>query len=117
MAPLPRLDLVLYGLMPFLQAVVGLSLLGALYLAIAGTAGFWEGAGLWQLLFFYVLGFGGVIVGCVARGTAWGAGGALRGVLVAQVYAFYSGCCGRSWCVRPCAGSPPGAVGRRPPAR
>lgn len=87
---LPRIDLVLYGLMPFLQAIVGASLLGAIYLAASGEASFWGGAGVWQFAFFYALGFGGVLMGCIARGTAWGFGGALRGVLVAQVYAFYS---------------------------
>ena len=45
---------------------------------------------MWTLVFFYLLGFGGVIMGCVARGAPDGVGGILRGVLVAQVYALYS---------------------------
>ena len=44
----------------------------------------------WQLAFFYALGFGGVMLGCIARGAAHGFWPALRGILVAQVYAFYS---------------------------
>ena len=55
------------------------------------TCGFWDGGPLWQLVFFYLLGFGGVVLGCVARGAPrgfrWASCG---GLLVAQVYAFYS---------------------------
>ena len=90
LAPLPRADLILYGLMPFLQGIVGAALLGAIYLTLTDQAGFWEETGFWQLVFFYALGFGGVIFGCIARGTAWGPLGAVRGVLIAQIYAFYS---------------------------
>ena len=50
----------------------------------------WGDLELWQVVFFYLLGFGGVLMGCIARGAARGVGGALKGVLVAQVYAFYT---------------------------
>jgi 1,2-diacylglycerol 3-beta-glucosyltransferase len=85
-----RLDAVTYLLMPMLQSVVGLSLLGAIYLAISGEADFWATADPLQLVFFYLLGFGGVIMGCVARGIERGVRGVLIGIAVAQVYAFYS---------------------------
>ncbi len=87
---LPRFDLTVFGLMPLLQSIVGISLIVAIVLAIADGIPFWDRNDLWQLLFFYALCFGGVIVGCVARGMAWGPAGALRGVLIAQVYAFYT---------------------------
>jgi hypothetical protein len=55
-----------------------------------GQNPFWANGPWWQLVFFYLLGFGGTIMGCVARGAGRGLPGILRGVLVAQVYAFYS---------------------------
>ncbi len=80
----PRLEQFAYLLMPFWQALVGLSLLVGVILAVTGRAAFWDGGPTYELLFIYVLGFGGTIMGCVsARG--W-----LRGLLAAQVYAFYS---------------------------
>lgn len=90
LGPTARIDLVAYLLMPILQTVVGLSLLAALYLAISGQVDFWSTSILWQIAFFYLLGFGGVILGCMARGLERGLGGVLTGILVAQVYAFYS---------------------------
>ncbi len=90
LGPIARLDLVAYLLMPFLQTVVGISLLGAIFLAVTGQADFWATGDPWQLAFFYVLGFGGVIMGCVARGLERGLRGVLVGLAVAQVYAFYS---------------------------
>jgi 1,2-diacylglycerol 3-beta-glucosyltransferase len=85
-----RLDQLTYLLMPFWQAVVGASLLGSLALWATGEVGFWDGGPLWQLLFFWLLGVGGVILGCVARGAPRGIRGMLFGVLVAQAYAFYT---------------------------
>jgi cellulose synthase/poly-beta-1,6-N-acetylglucosamine synthase-like glycosyltransferase len=87
---LARLDLLSYLLMPLWQTIVGASLIVAIVLAILGVAPFWGDLAWWQLLFFYVLGFGGVLMGCIARGAGQGLGGVLRNVLVAQVYAFYS---------------------------
>jgi cellulose synthase/poly-beta-1,6-N-acetylglucosamine synthase-like glycosyltransferase len=87
---LARLDLVSYMLMPLWQTIVGASLIVAIVLAILDVAPFWGDLVWWQLLFFYLLGFGGVLMGCIARGAGQGLGGVLRNVLVAQVYAFYS---------------------------
>lgn len=85
-----RLDQLTYLLMPFWQAVVGASLIGSLVLWAIGEVDFWDGGPLWQLVFFWVLGVGGVILGCVARGAPRGIRGILGGVLVAQAYAFYT---------------------------
>jgi cellulose synthase/poly-beta-1,6-N-acetylglucosamine synthase-like glycosyltransferase len=85
-----RLDLVTYMLMPVWQTIVGASLIVAIALAILDVAPFWGDLVWWQLLFFYLLGFGGVLLGCIARGAGQGLGGVLRGILIAQVYAFYS---------------------------
>lgn len=79
----PRVEQVAYLLMPFWQALVGLSLAVGLVLWATGQAAFWDGGPTWWLLLVYVLGFGGTIMGCVA-------GRGARGVLIAQAYAFYS---------------------------
>jgi 1,2-diacylglycerol 3-beta-glucosyltransferase len=93
-APVPllaRLELLAYLLMPLWQTVVGLGLLATILLAVTGEVPLvGEDASIGWLLFFYLLGFGGVLLGCVARGAARGPGGVLTGLLVAQVYAFYS---------------------------
>ena len=103
--------------MPFWQAVVGASLIGSPVLWATGDVGFWDGGPLWQLVFFYVLGVGGVVLGCVARGAPRGFRGILGGLLVAQAYAFYS------WLLWPvlvrvdaAAAHRPHAGGRRPSA-
>jgi hypothetical protein len=69
--------------MPFWQALVGLSLLVGLVLWATGQAAFWDGGPTWWLAVVYLLGFGGTLMGCVAARGA-------RGLLIAQVYAFYS---------------------------
>jgi cellulose synthase/poly-beta-1,6-N-acetylglucosamine synthase-like glycosyltransferase len=86
----PRLELLAYLLMPFWQTIVGVTLLAAVGLALTGTASFWSDQAWWQLAFFYVLGFGGTMLGCVAARADEGALGYMRGALLAQVYAFYS---------------------------
>jgi 1,2-diacylglycerol 3-beta-glucosyltransferase len=85
-----RLDQVAYLLQPVFQGLIGAALVGSLALLVFGVTPLWDDTEWWQILFFYLLGFGGVMLGCIARGAASGLGGALRGVLVAQVYAFYS---------------------------
>ena len=72
---LVRLDLVGYLLMPVLQALVGVAFAASIILAIFDVAGFWGDNGWWQLLFFFVLGFGGVVLGCIARGAQRGSAG------------------------------------------
>jgi 1,2-diacylglycerol 3-beta-glucosyltransferase len=86
----PRLEQTAYLLMPFWQGLIGLTLVVAALLAILGVAPLWDGGPWEELVFFYLLGFGGTMLGCVARGASDGVLGALRGLLIAQVYAFYS---------------------------
>lgn len=85
-----RIELTFYLLNPVFQGFVGLVLAAAIALAATGVAGFWGEGPAWQLVLFYVLGFGGVIFGCLARGAPRGGTGILWGLLLAQVYAFYS---------------------------
>jgi cellulose synthase/poly-beta-1,6-N-acetylglucosamine synthase-like glycosyltransferase len=85
-----RIEMLLYLLMPVWQAVVGVGLLAALALALTGVAPLWGGGPTWQLGFFYLLAFGGTILGCVAARASRGPLGWLQGLLVAQVYAPYT---------------------------
>lgn len=92
-APRPliaRIECVLHILMPVWQSIVGLGMLTALYLLVTGTAAIHDAAGWQQVAFFYLLGFGGVIMGCVAAGALRGLWGYVTGFLIAQIYAFYS---------------------------
>jgi cellulose synthase/poly-beta-1,6-N-acetylglucosamine synthase-like glycosyltransferase len=92
-APAPRVaraELLAYMLMPLWQAIVGVALVSAVVLALTGVAPFWAEGSWWQLAFVYLLGFGGTMFGCIARGLRDGGSGVLGGLLVAQVYAFYS---------------------------
>jgi cellulose synthase/poly-beta-1,6-N-acetylglucosamine synthase-like glycosyltransferase len=87
---LPRSELVLYLLTPFFQGVIGLSLVAAMYLAVTGTRIYdnrW-----WMLLFIYLLGFGGTMLGCIAAKleARFTLIGLVKGLMTAQVYAFYS---------------------------
>jgi hypothetical membrane protein len=85
-----RIELIAYLLIPFWQGIVGLMLVAAIVLALTGVTGFWEGGPWWQLAFFYLLGFGGTMLGCIAARARDGAVGAIAGFCIAQVYAFYS---------------------------
>ncbi|MBJ7459135.1 MAG: glycosyltransferase family 2 protein [Thermoleophilaceae bacterium] len=85
-----RIETSLYILMPVWQSVIGISMLVALYLLVTGQAGLYDSNALYQLAFFYVLGFGGVIMGCVAAGAPRGWKGYISGFFIAQVYAFYT---------------------------
>lgn len=88
--PPARFELIVYLLMPILQGIVGLSLVVAVALAIGGTA-IVQG-GFWWLLFIYVLGFGGTAMGCLSArfSTEPNPAGFVKGLLSAQIYAFYS---------------------------
>ncbi len=90
--PLPaRIEAAAYILMPLWQSIIGVAMLAAAYLLITGAAPIiGDGNVLLQVLFFYVLGFGGVILGCIAAGAARGRKGYLTGFFIAQLYAFYS---------------------------
>lgn len=93
-APLPasaRIDLLVQMLMPLWQSIVGVGILAAVGLAVTGTAGFIGGLSLQRAGFLYVLAFGGVVLGCIARGYMYSRiKGMFRGLLLAQVYALYS---------------------------
>ncbi len=92
-APFPRgarFELLIYLLMPFWQGIIGIGLVAALFLALSGEAPFWGAGPTWQLGFFYLLAFGGTILGCVAARASRGPLGWLQGLLVAQVYAPYT---------------------------
>lgn len=83
-----RIEQVIYLLMPILQGVVGASLIAACALALTGTEV--VNGSFWWLLFIYVLGFGGTLMGCVAAKIDEKPLGLVKGLLAAQVYAFYS---------------------------
>jgi len=87
---LVRLDLIAYLLQPVMQAVVGIAFVASIFLWIFDVADFWGDNGWIQLLFFFLLGYGGVLLGCVARGAERGPVGLLVSVLVVPVYAAYS---------------------------
>jgi cellulose synthase/poly-beta-1,6-N-acetylglucosamine synthase-like glycosyltransferase len=85
-----RVDLLLYLLQPALQAIVGAAFVLAIGLVVFGVAGFGGRAAWWQLGFFLILGYGGVALGCIARGARSGVLGVLKGILIVPVYAAYS---------------------------
>lgn len=85
-----RIESVAYILMPVWQSIIGLAMLTAAYLLITGQAAVYNTDAWEQILFFYLLGFGGVIMGCIAAGAARGRLGYLTGFFIAQVYAFYT---------------------------
>jgi cellulose synthase/poly-beta-1,6-N-acetylglucosamine synthase-like glycosyltransferase len=92
-APRPilvRVDQIAYLLQPAFQALVGVAFVASIFLAIFDVADYWAGGRWWVLLFFFLLGYGGILLGCLARGARTGARGILLGVLIVPVYAAYS---------------------------
>lgn len=87
---LERFDLIGYLLMPVIQAYIGIAFVTSIFLAIFDVADFWGDGGWWQLLFFFVLGYGGVVLGCIARGARNGPAGIAASLLVVPVYAAYT---------------------------
>ena len=87
---LARVDLLLYLLQPVLQAIVGVAFVVGIGLAVFQVAGFASAGLSWQLGFFLVLGYGGVVLGCLARGVQSGVTGVLKSIFVVPVYAAYS---------------------------
>ncbi|MFT4049245.1 MAG: glycosyltransferase family 2 protein [Solirubrobacterales bacterium] len=85
-----RIECAAYILMPVWQSIIGVAMLTAVYLLLTGQAGVYDTDAWEQILFFYVLGFGGVIMGCIAAGATRGRLGYLTGFFIAQVYAFYT---------------------------
>jgi cellulose synthase/poly-beta-1,6-N-acetylglucosamine synthase-like glycosyltransferase len=87
---IPRVELLAYLLMPFWQGIVGVGLVAAIYLALTGVAPLWGGGPTWQLAFFWMLGFGGTILGCIAARTSEGLRGWVTGFLLGHVYSIYT---------------------------
>jgi cellulose synthase/poly-beta-1,6-N-acetylglucosamine synthase-like glycosyltransferase len=87
---LVRIDLIAYLLMPVFQAFVGVAFVASIFLAIFDVANFWGNGGWWQLLFFFLLGFGGIMLGCIARGARRGLSGILISLLIVPIYAAYA---------------------------
>jgi 1,2-diacylglycerol 3-beta-glucosyltransferase len=86
----PRIEQMAYLFMPFWQGIIGLGLLGAVLLAILGTAPFWGSGPTYQLVFFYLLAFGGTSLGCIAARAGRGPIGWLTGFAIGQVYTLYT---------------------------
>ena len=85
-----RLEQLAYLHMPFWQGIVGIGLLADIVLWATGTTPIWRGGPSWELGLFYVLAFGGTIMGCVAARARSGPLGWLWGVLLAQIYTPYT---------------------------
>ena len=85
-----RFDLVAYLLLPAIHAVVGVAFVASIVLAVTDAASFWGDNDWWMLIFFFLLGYGGVLLGCIARGAQWGFFGILRGILLTPIYAAYT---------------------------
>ncbi len=83
-----RVDLVASILMPVLIGLLAVQFVASLVLVVLGATGVRNLDAL-DLVVLYVLAFGPVLVGCVARGSLYGARGILLGILIAQVFAFY----------------------------
>ena len=62
----------------------------AIVLAITGVAAFWTDGPWWQLVFFLVLGFGGVVFGCIAAHAQDGGARLGEGDRDRPAYAIYS---------------------------
>jgi cellulose synthase/poly-beta-1,6-N-acetylglucosamine synthase-like glycosyltransferase len=86
----PRIELLAYLLMPFWQGIVGIGIAAAVYLAVTGVAPVWGGGPTWQLLFFWMLGFGGTVLGAIASRTSQGVKGWLIGFGIGHLYALYT---------------------------
>ena len=73
-----------------LLAIVGIAFAASILLAIFDDADFWGDSGWATLGFFFLLGYGGVLLGCVARGAQRGLLGILVGLLIVPIYAAYT---------------------------
>ncbi len=85
-----RIELMAYLFMPLWQGIIGFTFIVAIALAVFNVANFWVGGEWWQLVFFYLLAFGGTILGCIAARRSQGPVGWLVGFLVGNVYMFYT---------------------------
>jgi 1,2-diacylglycerol 3-beta-glucosyltransferase len=92
-APFPfvaRIELVAYLLMPVWQGIIGVSFVAAVALAALEVTPFWAAGPTWLLLVFYLLAFGGSVLGCVAARRSAGPRGWVTGFLIGNVYALYT---------------------------
>ncbi len=87
---LARFETCAYLLIPLWQSIIGAGMLVALYLLIADVAPIWAYGGWWQIAFFYILGFGGTVMGSIAARANRGPKGYLAGFFIGHVYAYYS---------------------------
>jgi 1,2-diacylglycerol 3-beta-glucosyltransferase len=85
-----RLELMAYLFMPMWQGIIGITFLTALALMALDVAPFWNGGPTWQLVLFYVLAFGGTILGCIAARRSEGPRGWVMGFLIGNLYTFYT---------------------------
>ncbi|UJA20425.1 glycosyltransferase family 2 protein [Thermoleophilia bacterium SCSIO 60948] len=85
-----RIETLFQLLTPIWQALIGLALVASVVLAITGVAAYFADQSVLQLVFFYLLGFGTVVFGCIAAKAQQGHLGWLLGLLIAQFYGFYS---------------------------
>jgi cellulose synthase/poly-beta-1,6-N-acetylglucosamine synthase-like glycosyltransferase len=85
-----RLETLAFVFLPFWQGIIFCGLVGSLIVAITGTAPFWGGGPDYQLVFFYLLAFGGTSLGCMTARAAQGPMGWITGFLIGQVYTIYS---------------------------
>ena len=85
-----RLDLVCYLLQPVVLALVGVAFITSIFLAIFDVADYWSDDGWWQLLFFFLLGYGGIAIGCIARGARSGLLGIVKSLAIVPLYAAYT---------------------------
>lgn len=85
-----RIETCVYLLIPLWQSIIGVGMLVALYLLITDVAPIWSYGGWWQIAFFYVLGFGGTVMGSIASRANLGFKGYVTGFLIGHIYAYYS---------------------------
>jgi cellulose synthase/poly-beta-1,6-N-acetylglucosamine synthase-like glycosyltransferase len=83
-----KLDLHLWLLQPVLQGIVGVAMVSSVVVWATRDVGFLPSNWV-MVLVFYLLGFTGVILGCIAR-CGKGPLNWMRGWLIANVYAAYS---------------------------
>ncbi len=86
----PRIELLAYLLMPFWQGIIGVALIAAVVFALTGVAPFWAGGPTWMLAAFYLLAFGGTVLGAIASRTREGLRGWVIGFLIGHLYAIYT---------------------------
>lgn len=85
-----RLETLAFIFLPFWQGIMGIGMCASVLLAILGVASFWGNGPTWQLIFFYLLAFGGTSLGCMTARSNEGAKGYLLGFLTGQAYTFYT---------------------------